>query len=83
MLQFFQAIAVSADFTRFEPRDFAAAGDYVYCTVSWDVTFTRNGQKLTHDNVMHRFKFRNGKVVEWCGTEDTARTSAVYNAERG
>ena len=27
----FQAIAESSDFTRFEPRDFAAGGDHVYC----------------------------------------------------
>jgi hypothetical protein len=78
--QFFQAIADSADFTRFEPRDFAAGGDHVYCTISWDVTFKHNGKKLTHDNVMHRFTFKNGKVVEWRGTEDTVKTSAAYKA---
>jgi len=76
---FFQAIADSSDFTRFEPRDFAAAGDQVYCTVSYDVTFKKNGKKTTHDNVMHRFTFRNGKVVEWRGTEDHGETSAAYN----
>jgi uncharacterized protein len=77
---FFQAIAESSDFTRFEPRDFAAAGNQVYCTVSFDVTFKRNGKKVTHDNVMHRFTFKDGKVIEWRGTEDTAKTGAAYAA---
>jgi len=78
--KFFQAVAEAADFIRYEPRDFAAGGDYVYCTISSDATFKRNHKKLIVDNVMHRFKFKNGKVVEWRGTEDTARTSAAYNA---
>jgi uncharacterized protein len=78
--QFFQAVAEAAEFTRFEPRDFAAGGDYVYCTISFDATFKHNKRNLTVDNEMHRFKFKNGKVVEWRGTEDTANTSAIYNA---
>jgi uncharacterized protein len=77
---FFQAIAESSEFTRFEPRDFAAGGDHVYCTISFDVTFKKNGKKITNDNVIHRFTFKNGKVVEWRGTEDTVKTSAAYNA---
>src|SRR5215210_2417636 len=48
--QFFQALAESSDFTRFEPRDFAAGGDNVYCTVSFDVRFKNNGNTITHDN---------------------------------
>jgi hypothetical protein len=78
--KFFQALAKSSEFTRLEPRDFAAGDDHVYCTVSFDVTFKHNPKNLkVVDNVMHRFTFKNGKVVEWRGTEDTARTSAVYN----
>ena len=60
--QFFKAIAESSDITRFEPRDFAAGGDHVYCTISFDVTFRHNGRKLTIDNEMHRFTFKDGKV---------------------
>jgi ketosteroid isomerase-like protein len=78
--QFFKAIAESSEITRFEPRDFAAGGDHVYCTISLDVTYKHNRKKLTLDNVMHRFTFKNGKVIEWRGTEDTARTNAAYNA---
>ncbi|HKE17113.1 MAG TPA: nuclear transport factor 2 family protein [Kofleriaceae bacterium] len=70
---FFQALAAECDFTRFEPRDFAASGDQVYCTVSYDVTIRRNGRKLSIDNTMHRFTLKNGRVVEWRGSEDTDR----------
>lgn len=75
---FFQAIAESSEFARFEPRDFVAGGDHVYCTISFDATFKRNGKTFTHDNGVHRFTFKDGKVVEWFGTEDTAKTSAAY-----
>jgi ketosteroid isomerase-like protein len=78
--QFFKAIADSSEITRFEPRDFAAGGDHVYCTISLDMTFRHNRKKLTLDNVVHRFTLRNGKVVEWRGSEDTAQTGAAYNA---
>ena len=55
----------SQDTTRLEPRDFAAGGDYVYCTVSLGVTYKRNHKKLTIDNVMHRFRVqeREGRRV--------------------
>jgi ketosteroid isomerase-like protein len=77
---FFQAIAESSDFTRLEPRDFAAAGDHVYCTLSFDVMFKKNGKKIAQDDVMHRFTFKDGKVIEWRGSEDTAKVNAAYNA---
>jgi ketosteroid isomerase-like protein len=78
--RFFQALAESSEFTRFEPGDYASGGDHVYCTISFDVLFKRNGNKITHDNVVHHFTFKDGKVVEWRGTEDTAKVSAAYNA---
>jgi hypothetical protein len=77
---FFEALAESSEFTRFEPRDFAANGDHVYCTISFDAIIKKNGRKITHDNGIHRFTFKNDKVVEWRGTEDTAKVAAAYGA---
>jgi hypothetical protein len=74
---FFKALGENVEFTRFEPRDFATGGDHVYTTVSYDATIRRNGRKMTIDNSMHRFTFRNGRVVEWRGTEDTAKVRAA------
>jgi len=76
--KFFQALATESEITRFEPRDFAAAGDHVYCTVSFDVTLKRSGKKLSIDNTMHHFTFKNGRVVEWRGTEDTERVKKAF-----
>ena len=78
--KFFQAVSETAEFTRFEAHDFAAGGDYVYCTCSFDARFRRNNKKVTVDIEIHRFKFKDGKVIEWRGTEDTARISGEYNA---
>jgi len=78
--RFFKALSDTMEFTRFEPRDFAEGGDHVYCTVSFDATFRRNGKTLTQDHSLHHFAFKNGKVVEWRGSEDTARVMAVFNA---
>lgn len=72
--KFFEALAKEVEFTRFEPRDFAAGGDHVYATMSYDTTVRRNGKKLSFEHGMHRFTFKNGRVVEWHGTEDTAKT---------
>jgi ketosteroid isomerase-like protein len=72
--RFFQALATECNFTRFDPHSFAATGDLVYCSIDFDVTVKRNGKKVEYRNTMHRFTFRNGRVVEWRGTEDTAKT---------
>jgi ketosteroid isomerase-like protein len=73
--RFFQALAENTDFTRFEPSDFAAAGNVVYASIVWDATVKKNGKKLQNVFVLHRFTFdAGGKVVEWRGSEDTART---------
>ncbi len=78
--KFFQAVSETAEFTRFEAHDFAAGSDCVYCTCSFDAKFRRNNRKVTVDIEIHRFKFKDGKVIEWRGTEDTARISGEYNA---
>ena len=78
--KFFQAVSETAEFTRFEAHDFAAGGDYVYCTCSFDAKFRRNNKVVTVDIEIHRFKFKDGKVIEWRGTEDTAKISGEYNA---
>jgi hypothetical protein len=30
------------------------------------------------ENSIHRFTFKDGKVVEWFGSEDTAKINAAY-----
>jgi ketosteroid isomerase-like protein len=71
--KFFQALAEECTFTHFEPHDFAAAGDHVYCSIKWEATFKRTGRK-SGQIVLHHFTFKNGRVVSWRSSEDTALT---------
>jgi len=78
--KFFAGLAESVEYTRFEPQAFAATGDVVYCTVSFDMTVKRNRQTMS-SLMFHRFTFKSGRVVEVLTGEDTAKTLAVWNAQ--
>ena len=71
--KFFAALAEVADFTRFEPYAFVADDKYVYATISWDATVKPTGKKLSMQG-FHRFTFDKGRITEWLGSEDTARS---------
>ncbi len=71
--RFFQALAETLEFTRLEPRDFVAGADLVYCTIGFDAIVKKNGRKVTLESSMHRFTLKDGRVVDWRGTEDTAK----------
>ena len=38
----------------------------------------KNGRKATLNNEMHRFRIRNGRVIEWVGAEDTGKVAALW-----
>ena len=69
--RFFAALAANADFTRFDPQMFVADDEHLYCSIVWEATLKKNGKKLAMTGV-HRFTFKNGRITEWFGTEDTA-----------
>jgi ketosteroid isomerase-like protein len=77
--KFFQALAAECNFTKFEPHDFAATGDHVYCTIDWEATFKRSGKKVAM-TVLHHFTFKGGHVVAWEGSEDTANAIASFRS---
>jgi len=74
---FFMAVAESLEFTRFEPREFAATGEHVYCTVGGEATMKKNGKKRAFEHEMHHFTLQNGRVVEWRCALDTAKEHKV------
>jgi uncharacterized protein len=78
--KFFTALATNMDFTRFEPQAFVANDEYVYSTVVFEATLKKSGKKLAM-TVLHRFAFKNGRVAEWVGTEDTALVDEVFLAK--
>ena len=77
--QFFQSLAKEVEFTKFEPHSFAAGGEHVYCSVRAEATVRKNGKKLKLEDI-HHFTFKNGRVVEWRGSEDTALVIAALKA---
>jgi hypothetical protein len=46
-------------------------GDYVYATVYQEWKVRKSGKALPMKNGVHRFKVRDGRVVEWFAAEDT------------
>ena len=75
--KFFEALAKTVDHTVFIPKDFAAGGDEVYCTLHMEQVVLATGQKLVSD-VVHKFTLRDGKIVAWNGFEDTAKSQALF-----
>ena len=75
----FEALASQTVFTRFEPSGFLADDTSVAVLVTFEVTLKKNNRKSLF-NVVHHFTIANGKVTKWRGTEDTARTKALWNS---
>src|SRR5690349_10744061 len=69
--KYFQALLGTMEPLRVDPQHYAAAGDYVYATLYQEWKVRKTGKALPMKNGVHRFKVRDGKVVEWFAAEDT------------
>jgi ketosteroid isomerase-like protein len=78
-VSFFDALLGAVEFRAFEPRDYAAAGDHVYATLSMRVQVRATGELLEFAEVVHRFTLQNGMVVRWRATEDTFHTNQAFS----
>ena len=77
---FFETLGKTADFQVFEPRDYAASGDHVYVTLHMEAIVRATGKPLVLDEVMHHWTFdRDGKIVRWRATEDTAQSARAFS----
>ena len=72
--KYFEALMGTLEPIRLETRDLAAVGDQVYATVTQEWKVRATGKVLSMRDGVHRFRIKNGKVVEWRGFEDTALT---------
>jgi uncharacterized protein len=70
---FFGDIASVSEVLEFTPLSFAANDDEVHTLVRYRVSFTTTG-KQTDMNLHHYFRFRDGKIVQYRGSEDSAQT---------
>jgi uncharacterized protein len=73
---FFQALAETSDVTEFEPLSFAGNDTDVMAVIRFNATARATG-KSTPMHLHHYFKFRDGKIAYYRGTEDTAITAAA------
>jgi ketosteroid isomerase-like protein len=69
--RYFEALIGTLEPLRVTPEHFAASGEHVYATLYQEWKVRKHGTALPMKNGVHRFKIRNGQVVEWFAAEDT------------
>ena len=72
--KYYEALMGAMEPIRLETRDLAVVGDQVYATVTQEWKVRATGKVLSMRDGVHRFRIKNGKVIEWRGFEDTALT---------
>jgi uncharacterized protein len=73
---FFQGIADSLEVQEFTPLGFAANENEVMVLIRFRVTAKATGREAAM-NLHHYWRFRDGNVEYYRGSEDTAQTAAV------
>ncbi|HEY3833932.1 MAG TPA: nuclear transport factor 2 family protein [Acidimicrobiia bacterium] len=73
---FFTAFGGAMDVDDFTPLTFAAADDDVLTVVRFGATSRKTGKSASMQ-LHHWFRFSNGKIAYYRGTEDTAITAAA------
>ena len=73
---FFQDFGSTMEVVDFTPLSFAANDTEVLTVVHFSAKSRQTGRVVTM-NLHHHFKFRDGKIFHYRGTEDTAQTEAA------
>jgi len=76
---FFQAFGSTMEVQEFNPFAFAANDTEVHTVVHCRATSRATGRAIDHD-LHHFFRFQNGKISYYRGTEDTAQTEAALRS---
>ena len=77
--RFFAEFGSTMEVEEFTPVSLAANDTDVHTVVRFRVRSRATGKTAAMD-LHHYFKFRDGKIVYYRGTEDTAQTEAVLRA---
>jgi ketosteroid isomerase-like protein len=77
--KFFEDIGGALEVTEFTPLSFAANDTEVMVLLRFGVTVRATGKPAAM-NLHHYWRFRDGKVEYYRGSEDTAQTLAALNA---
>jgi uncharacterized protein len=76
---FFQAFGTAMDVEEFTPTVIAANGDHVLTVVHFKTTSRATGRTAEMD-LHHHFRFRDGLIASYRGTEDTQQTAETLKA---
>ena len=77
---FFEAFGSTMEVEEFSPYAFAANDSEVHAVVHCRATARATGKAMDQD-LHHFFRFRDGKIAFYRGTEDTAQTEAALREE--
>ena len=74
---FFEQLAASTEFTRFEPREFIAQGDQVVVIGDYAANVTTTGRPIVSDWAMV-FTVRDGRIARFREWTDSAQLVRAY-----
>jgi uncharacterized protein len=78
--EFFRLLHEVQQLEKFEPLKFLAGDDTVAVIGHTNWTMNRNG--VSGDNEwVHVYTFKDGKIIQYRGHQDTAKLAAAYHAE--
>lgn len=75
---FFTAFGSTMEVEEFVPITYAGTGDEVHTLVRFAAKNRETGKRVSQQQLHHYFRFRDGKVSYYRGTEDTAQTAATF-----
>jgi ketosteroid isomerase-like protein len=76
---FFKTLGEALQITEFTPLAFGSNATDVMVVTRWGATARATGKSATMD-IHHWFRFRDGKIYYYRGTEDTAATAEILRA---
>jgi len=76
--RFFSEIGSNVDVTKFDVLSYMTAGDDVISTVQWSYTVKATGKTATM-YMQHWWKFADGKIVFFRGSEDTEQSRKAFS----
>lgn len=79
VVQFFSRLHDALNVTDFSPLSLAEHGDEVHCVIQFGFQVRRNGQS-GEMQLHHWWRFREGKVYHYRGTEDTELVARLLSA---
>jgi ketosteroid isomerase-like protein len=76
--RFFKEIGSNVEITEFTPLSFTSNETDVVATIRWAYTVNATGKRAAM-HMQHWWRFANGKIVWFRGSEDTEQSAAAFS----